>query len=363
MITSNAIAKGIIKGFIGLALIYLLTLGFIKIFEIFVYFIVAVILTLMLNPLIQFMKKKLKLKNILAVFLSFLILFFIIFGLIMMIVPLISSQSKSLALLNPESIQRNLLLTYNNLQTFLLTKGIDLSHLVSVNDIFSKIDFNIIPSILNGFVGFLSSFGIGLVSVLFITFFFLKDLPNFIAGFKSILPEKQKDKILLSLEKINHLLSRYFLGLLAQLLIVFVLNYIVLLIVGVDHAFTIAFICALFNLIPYLGPLIGMIFATILTMISHIGLDFQSEILAKTIGVLIGFMIVQAIDNNLSQPFIFSNSVNSHPLEIFIITIISGLLMGIIGMIIAVPLYTIIKVFAKEFYPENKIVWLITRNL
>jgi predicted PurR-regulated permease PerM len=74
-------------------------------------------------------------------------------------------------------------------------------------------------------------------------------------------------------------------------------------------------------------------------------------------------MIVQAIENNVSQPLIFATSVNSHPLEIFIITIISGLLMGITGMIIAVPLYTIIKVFAKEFYPNNKIVWLFTRKL
>lgn len=363
MITSDTIAKGIIKGSIGLAIIYFLALGFLKIFEVFIYFVVAIILTLMLSPLIKFLKTKLKMKNLLAVFFSFLFVFLFIFGIIMMIAPLISSQSKSLALLNPESIQRNLLITYNDLQIFLFSKGIDLSQIIHVEDLFTKIDFHFVPSLLNGFVGFLSSFGIGLVAVLFITFFFLKDLPIFIAGFKSILPEKQKDKILISLEKVNHLLSRYFLGLLAQLLIVFTLNFIVLLIVGVDYAFTIAFICALFNLIPYLGPLIGMVFAATLTMISHIGFDFQTEILPKTIGVVVGFMIVQAIDNNLSQPFIFSNSVNSHPLEIFIITIISGLLMGITGMIIAIPLYTIIKVFAKEFYPNNKIIWLFTRKL
>ena len=78
---------------------------------------------------------------------------------------------------------------------------------------------------------------------------------------------------------------------------------------------------------------------------------------------MIGFWIVQVIDNNLSQPFIFSNSVNSHPLEIFLVILIAGFLFGILGMIIAVPLYTILKVVGKEFLPHNKIVQILTKNI
>ena len=98
-------------------------------------------------------------------------------------------------------------------------------------------------------------------------------------------------------------------------------------------------------------------------MISNLGSDFQTQTLPITIYVLIGFWIVQIIDNNVCQPIIFSNSVKSHPLEIFLVILIAGFLFGIIGMIIAVPLYTMLKVIGKEFFPENKIIQLMTKNI
>ena len=75
-------------------------------------------------------------------------------------------------------------------------------------------------------------------------------------------------------------------------------------------------------------------------MSSNLGLDFQSEIVPKTSYVFIGYVIAQLIDNFVSQPLIFSKSVKSHPLEIFLIIIIGGILFGITGMILAVPTYT-----------------------
>ena len=85
--------------------------------------------------------------------------------------------------------------------------------------------------------------------------------------------------------------------------------------------------------------------------------------LPTTIYVLSGFWIVQIIDNNVSQPSIFSKSVSSHPLEIFLIILIAGFIFGILGMIVAVPLYTIFKVIGKEFFPENKIIMLLTKDI
>lgn len=185
----------------------------------------------------------------------------------------------------------------------------------------------------------------------------------FILGAKKLIPNSHEDQILNSLEKINHLLSRYFIGLLLQLFIVFLLYLIVLFIFGVPNALVIAFLCAVLNIIPYIGPLIASVLAAILTMLSNLGSDFQSEILPTTIYVLVGFWIVQIIDNNLSQPIIFSKSVSSHPLEIFLVILIAGFLFGILGMIVAVPLYTIIKVIGKEFFPENKIIQLLTKDI
>ena len=131
---------------------------------------------------------------------------------------------------------------------------------------------------------------------------------------------------------------------------------------NVENAFIIAFLCALLNLIPYLGPIVGAILMMLLTMSSFIGSDFSSVIIPKTLWVMIGFLIGQIIDNFLSQPFIFSNSVKSHPLEIFIVILASGTLIGPVGMIIAIPLYTTLKVIAQEFFLENKIVKSLTKN-
>jgi predicted PurR-regulated permease PerM len=176
-------------------------------------------------------------------------------------------------------------------------------------------------------------------------------------------PNDRETGMVKSIEKINNLLSRYFLGLVLQIFILFVIYTIVLLAVGIENAVVIAFLCALFNIIPYIGPIIGAVIMVVLTMTSNLGADFSEVILPKSGYVLIGFAIGQLVDNFFSQPFIFSNSVKSHPLEIFLIIIIAGLLFGVVGMIIAIPGYTAIKVVLKEFFSENKLVKSLTQNL
>ncbi|WP_413614311.1 AI-2E family transporter [Flavobacterium sp. N2270] len=203
----------------------------------------------------------------------------------------------------------------------------------------------------------------GVASVFFISFFLLKDRARFFDTFKTILPKNQKNQVLTSIDKITHLLSRYFIGLLLQLLIIFILNGLVFIIFGVSNAFTIALLCAILNIIPYVGPLIGMFAAAILILISGISGDFINDAIPTTIYVLIGMFIVQLIDNNINQPIIFSKSTKSHPLEIFLVIIISGVLFGIVGMILAIPTYTVLKVIGKSFFPENLIIKILTKNI
>ena len=136
-----------------------------------------------------------------------------------------------------------------------------------------------------------------------------------------------------------------------------------LLLFGIDNAIVIAFLCALLNLIPYVGPLVSGVLMIVLTMSSNLGESFSTVILPKTTYVMIGFVIAQLVDNFFSQPFIFSKSVKSHPLEIFLVIIIAGLLFGIVGMIVAIPTYTAIKVILKEFLSENKVVQKLTKDL
>lgn len=100
-----------------------------------------------------------------------------------------------------------------------------------------------------------------------------------------------------------------------------------------------------------------------LTVTSNLELDLGTEILPKIGYVLVGVTTGQLIDNVFSQPLIFSNSVRSHPLVIFLIIVAAGLLFGIVGMMIAVPSYTVIKVILKELMPDNTIITSLTRKL
>ncbi|PWA04067.1 AI-2E family transporter [Flavobacterium psychrotolerans] len=357
------LANGILRAIGVLALIAVALYFLYQIQSVIIYLVVAFILTLIGNPFLYFLKRRLKFKHVFATITTLLLFVLVIIGFIMLFVPLISSQGENLSLLNTAQIEKNSLQLINQIAVFLENHHIDSSKLLKEANITSKINFNFIPDFLNFIIGAISSFGMGLASVLFITFFFLKDQILIKEGAKKLIPDSQEDKILNSLEKINHLLSRYFIGLLLQLFIVFILYAIVLFIFGVQNAIVIAFLCAVLNIVPYVGPLIASIMAAILTMIGQLGSDFQTQILPVTIYVLFGFWIVQIIDNNVCQPIIFSKSVSSHPLEIFIVILIAGFLFGILGMIVAVPIFTILKVLGKEFFPENKIIQLITKKI
>ncbi|MBP6100063.1 MAG: AI-2E family transporter [Flavobacterium sp.] len=360
---SKNIALGIIKALgivtaIGMGL-YFIT----QIHTILVYLMVSLIIALIANPMVELLRTKLKFSNTLAVVVTLLLFILFFLGLLLLFVPLIISQSKNLSLLDIESIKASSLELYQQIDTYLKNKNIDLSNFINQDDIIASLKINQFSFFFTSIIEIISNFGIGLASTLFITFFILKDKAQFIVAIKKILPDDKENRILKSADKIKTLLTRYFIGLIVQLTIICLLYLIVLLIFGVENAIVIAFLCAILNIIPYIGPLIGSVLAGLLTMLSNINNDFQTVTLPTTIYVTIGFFIVQLIDNNVSSPIIFSKSVHSHPLEIFLVVLISGTLFGILGMIIAVPLFTCIKVIAKEFYPQNKIVKVITKNL
>jgi predicted PurR-regulated permease PerM len=363
MITSKIIANGIVRAVAILILVTLVLSFLYQIQNILIYLLISLILTLIGSPILKFLEKKLKFKHTFATITVLSIYFLIIFGFIMMFIPLIISQGQNLSLLNTAEIERNSLELIQKINIFLEEHHIDSAKIFNVSSFKSFINFNTVPNFLNSVLGVISGFGMGFGSVLFITFFFLKDRSIILEGAKLLIPDSHEEKILNSVEKINLLLSRYFIGLLIQLFIVFILYTIVLFIFGIPNALVIAFLCAVLNIIPYLGPLIASVFAAVLTMLSNLGSDFQSEILPTTIYILIGFWIVQLIDNNFSQPIIFSKSVSSHPLEIFLVILIAGFSFGILGMIIAVPLYTILKVISKEFFPNNEFIQNITKNI
>lgn len=360
--TSKTLSIGIVRAIGILVLISLCFYILYQIATVLVYIVVSLIFTLIASPIVRFLKRKLKFKNTLAVVTTLLMFILLLIGFILLFVPLIINQVDKLSLLDIDSLKENYTTVINQLTAYFSKYNINISKIVDSSSMIKNIDFNFVPNLVNGIINVLGNISVGLVSVFFITFFLLKDKSYYFSSFKSLLPNSKKNKIVDSVRKSNDLLSRYFIGLMLQLFVVFILYLIVLLIFGIDNAFVIALLCAILNIIPYLGPIISTVLAAVLTMISNIEGDFSTEIIPTTIYVLIGFFAVQFIDNNFSQPIIFSKSTDSHPLQIFLVILIAGYLFGIMGMIIAVPLYTVLKVIAKEFFPNNSFVKLITKT-
>ena len=327
------------------------------------YLIIASILTLLARPVVKLLSSKLKFGSTLASIVAISFILIVISGVISLLIPLVLEQGKNLSLLNVNAFQDKINTLYIEFNGYLNKFNIDLNQsLVDIEGL-TKNSVEAIPVLLNSVGSILGSITLGILSVIFITFFLLKDGEYFEKLFTQLFPTKMKKRIEKSLIEIKVLLSRYFLGLLFQITILFTIYTIILLIFGVKDAVVIAFLCALLNLIPYIGPLIGIILMSFLTMTSYLGQDFSSVIIPKTIYVIIGYVFAQLIDNFLSQPYIFSNSIKSHPLEIFLVILSGGILFGIVGMILAIPLYTVIKVFLKVFFSNNALVKKLTKNI
>ena len=357
---SKIIANGILRALAFIVGILLFLFFLYKIQSVLIYLIIATVLSLIARPILSFFKNRLKLPNILAVVITMALFLTVISGVVSMFIPLIKEQGHNISLLNTEELRTRMFNLFHEIDVFFSARRINLFSELKNIDLTSNIAS--IPSLLNSLVGVVGTFSMGLFSVLFITFFFLKDNRLLHNVFVLITPDRNEHKIINSLKKINDLLSRYFIGLIIQISILFAIYSVTLLIFDIKSAVVIAFLCALLNLIPYIGPLIGGVLMILLTMTSSIEYDFQTHILPVTTYVLFGYIIAQLIDNFFSQPIIFSKSVKSHPLEIFLIIVIGGLLFGITGMIFAVPSYTVIKVVLKEFLSDNPIVKSLTKD-
>ena len=359
---SKEITKGIFWAILQLTGLCIITWLLFQLKILLIYMVIAGIVSLVGRPINQFLIQRLKMRNILGTSITIIFLLGLLISLFSLFVPLLVQQGENLSLLEVDLLKNNIETLVEEISIYFQLDNSFWQQQISVDNLFQNVNFGLLPELLNQTLELLGGFTIGLFSIVFILFFFLKDSHLQKQIILALVNDKITDRVEKSIEKTKNLLSRYFLGLLLQISILLIIYSIVLAVFNVENAFIIAFLCALLNLIPYLGPIVGAVLMMLLTMSSFIGADFSSIILPKTIYVMIGFCVGQMIDNFFSQPYIFSNSVKSHPLEIFIVILASGTLIGPVGMIIAIPLYTTLKVISQEFLSENKIVKSLTKN-
>lgn len=359
--TAKTLSNGLLRTLAIIVGVLGLIWFFVQIQTIIVYIVVSAVLSLISRPLVTFLTRKLKLKDTIAAIISMLVYILFIVIIINAFAPLISKQSQNIALLNSDAFKDNVERMSSEINTYLLTKNIDILEKTKNLDLIPSIKN--IPNALNVILASIGSFSMGLFSVLFITFFFMSDSKILSRGTFAFVPKRHFIHAARSLEIIKDLLSRYFIGLIIQISVLFIIYTLILTIFHIENAIIIAFLCALFNLIPYIGPLIGAVIMFVLATTNNLNLDFQTQILPNTLYIMGGYLFAQMIDNFISQPLIFSKSVKSHPLEIFLVIMIFGSLFGVIGMVVSIPCYTAIKVIAKEFFSKYQAVKLLTKDL
>jgi predicted PurR-regulated permease PerM len=345
--------------FIGLGLVIFIFLAW-YFSNIFFYVVISAILATILRPLVDYISKaqiyRIHVPRVFAVLASFAIFILIVFLFISVFIPLINEQIGILSSINYENIISRISVPIHDLENFLIEnnlykqpKGSLMTNIRdSITSFINKGGAINIGSIINNLFSVAGSVAIGILAVIFITFFLLYEKGIFRKVALRMVPNNYFEMVITAFAKIEKLLSNYLIGLLVQMTAIFTLATIGLSIVGVKYAASIALFAAVANLIPYLGPLLGAIFGIVVSL-SVSNFVSMNEMLFMIVKIVTVFAIVQINDNLVFQPLIFSKSVKAHPLEIFIIIFVGGTLGGIIGMIAAIPVYTIVRVSVMEF--------------
>lgn len=360
---SKTIAKGNLKTLAVVAGVFILIYILYKIKSLLLFVFIAAVISLICRPLVSFLSKKLKIGNTLAS-LTTLIIVGVFFGSILRVfLPIVLEQSKNISEIDFQVVKKDLNELNIQASDYLGVERINIIEAIKRTEFVKNFDSEFVTSFIEIFFQNVGDVVIGLFSVLFISFFLLKDEKLIATTITSFIQIGSERRSLMVMVKVKELLSRYFLGLLLQTLVIALFYLGLLLYLDVANALAIAIICAFLNIVPYLGPLIGAVLMILVVVSNNLGADFSTELLPLLLKTIVGVSIVQLIDNLISQPVIFGRSVKSHPLEIFLAIVIGGLLFNIGGMILAVPVYTTIKVISKEFLSEYKIVKHLTKDL
>lgn len=361
--TSKAIALGILKALAIVAGIVLLLWFLYKIQALILFIGIAIVLSLIGRPLVRFLKLRLKFSNTLASVFTLLLIIGALAMLMRIFVPVLVEQGKRIAQIDFDQVKQDLNELNIQASDYLGVDHFQLVEAVKQSEYVQNFNVEIIPSFLQILFGSIGGMVVGFLSVLFISFFLLKDESLIARSVLTLSRRGDEEKFKRIMIQINELLSRYFIGLLLQIMILILFYSVLLLYLDVNDAIAVAIICAVLNIIPYLGPLMGWLLMLLVIVSNNLGSDFSTGLLPLLTIATIGYAIAQLFDNLITQPVIFGRSVRSHPLEIFMAILIGGFLFGIIGMVLAVPTYTSIKVIAKEFLSEHKVVKNLTRNL
>jgi predicted PurR-regulated permease PerM len=342
--------------------------------NIFLYILVAGVISLIGRPIVDLLNSIRIWKFRFPKFLSSLITLLLLYGLLalffVVFIPLVSRQLDALSGFDAGSLVQGLRDQLDRLETFIRKVYRDMPADKSLYDIVVTAITDVLnPASISDFAGSIMTvvkkFIVAFVAITFLAFFFLKDEGLFKETIMVAVPDQYESRIRNVLHSIKTLLIRYFIGIILQSTIVLINITIGMTIVGFPfhQALVMGLLIGVFNVIPYVGPWLGGSITVLMGMATAVTTAGYPAIWLLIIYMIIVIACTQAIDNNLIQPLVYSRSVNAHPIEIFLVILAVGSFAGVGGMIIAVPAYTALRVFAREFFNNFGPVRKITSGL
>ncbi len=333
--------------------------------------IVAAILAIIGRPLVRMIEKihikKFKVPNWLAALLTLAGLWGVIIVFFSIFTPLIFSKLSDLANVDLSSITKLLETPISKLEGFMEkyfavnTTDISITEILGAQ-IVKVFNFDAVNGILGSVASAVGGMFVSVFSVTFITFFFLKDESLFLRILLAITPTRHEGHVKHALNSTSKLLSRYFTGLIIESIAVMLIVSIALICCGygVSNSFFIGLIIGVLNVIPYVGPWLGFAISLLIS-VAFVSSGMTITFIFFSLGITV--LCAQLIDNTFIQPILYSNSVDANPLEIFIVFLMAGHFAGVVGMLLAIPTYTVLRVIAKEFFSRYKIVQKLTENM
>ena len=297
--------------------------------SVLVYIIIAAVVSLLGRPIMKGLKRiRIKGRSApdwLCAIVSLLLILTVFLGIVTQIIPVFSSIITNVSgnLQSASFKASEITVWFDRLNVWLIDRIPALGRGFQIQDavigwIRNAFDISSVTSVVGSVASALGAFGIGLFSVMFIGFFFVKDENLFRRIVGSLVPDKAEKTAISAIGDIEHLLTRYFVGLLTEVLGVALINFLGLWLVariGLYPAVGIAFMTGLLNVIPYVGPWIGGAVGTILGIVlkysSAAALGVYPDFMVVLITLLAVFICTQLIDNFLFQPLIYSTSIKS----------------------------------------------------
>lgn len=337
--------------------------------------LISAVLALVGKPIMEMLSKvrigRFRLGNSISAVITLCTITALLVMLILFLIPLAGNILREMSTVNWDEISLKLsipLMKYNVMlhQLFpTMDASVTIESLV-MGQMKDLVDFSLFTDAFSSVTTFLMHFLVSAFTIVFVTFFFLKDKDTFSNMILIFVPANYENNTKRALDNVNKLLVRYFSGICVEIVLITILNSIGLHFIGgltLQLAIVLAFLSGVLNVIPYIGPIIAGAIGTIVGIVSHYGGGMEPQFGMLLATFVLIFFVTHLIDVFVFQPLIYSNSVKAHPLEIFLVILLAGNIAGITGMLVAIPAYTVIRVFAKEFLSNFKVVQKLTEKM